>query len=244
MGIHYSQVSSNISARKGCPHVLLSIVDMKYKIAIYGSGEDESSTIMEKTREMAIAVAKWSEDVILITGGCPGIPNAVVREAHTISGIEAWAFCSSVDLSQQKQQFPEVDINVYHKLFYIPDNLDALFHASETGLAQTDVHVRHKYRNVNSAATADAGIIISGRWGTLNEFTNLMDMGKVIGVYTGTGGIADELYPLQKKIHKKTTSTICYGDNPHKLVQEVLRELRERGETHKKKEHDTITNET
>ena len=33
----------------------------------------------------------------------------------------------------------------------------------------------------------------------MNEFTNLYDMGKVIGVLTGTGGIADELELLNQK---------------------------------------------
>lgn len=61
----------------------------------------------------------------------------------------------------------------------------------------------YNYHNVLTTAACDAGIIIAGRWGSMNEFTNLYDMGKVIGVLTGTGGIADELPQLLKKISKK-----------------------------------------
>ena len=63
---------------------------------------------------------------------------------------------------------------------------------------------RKKYRNVSSTANCDAGIIISGRWGTMNEFTNLYDMGKVIGILTETSGVADEIKNLSKKINKET----------------------------------------
>jgi len=35
-------------------------------------------------------------------------------------------------------------------------------------------------------------MIISGGWGGLNEFTNLLYDGKPIGVLIGTGGVADD----------------------------------------------------
>lgn len=61
---------------------------------------------------------------------------------------------------------------------------------------------RLKYRNVVSTIHADAGSIISGGWGSLNEFTNLLYDGKPIGILAGTGGVADELpewFPRQRK---------------------------------------------
>ena len=79
-----------------------------------------------------------------------------------------------------------------------------------------------------STATADAGIIISGRWGTMNEFTNLYDMGKVIGVLTGFGGIADELPSLSKKINKQSKAKVFFSDNPDTLVSEIINELKQR----------------
>jgi len=60
---------------------------------------------------------------------------------------------------------------------------------------------------------------------TMNEFTNLIDMGKVIGVLRGTGGIADELEQLTKKINKPSKAKVIFHDSPKELVQEVLKEL-------------------
>lgn len=47
---------------------------------------------------------------------------------------------------------------------------------------------------------ADAGIIMSGSWGTWNKFTCLTDMGKHIGVLNGNGGFEDELEEMRKKV--------------------------------------------
>ena len=74
----------------------------------------------------------------------------------------------------------------------------------------------------------DAGIIISGRWGTMNEFTNLHDMGKVIGVLTGTGGVADDLSSLSKKIHKPSKAVVIFDSSPEQLVKRILEELKHR----------------
>ena len=83
--------------------------------------------------------------------------------------------------------------------------------------------VRKKYRNVISTANCDAGIIISGRWGTMNEFTNLHDMGKVIGIFTSTGGIADDIFRLSKKIHKPSKAELIFDDSPKKLIGKIIK---------------------
>ena len=59
----------------------------------------------------------------------------------------------------------------------------------------------------------------------MNEFTNLYDMGKVIGVLTGTGGIAEELVTLNQKITKKSAAKVIFNSSPEQLVQEILNEL-------------------
>jgi hypothetical protein len=105
-------------------------------------------------------------------------------------------------------------IDIYTKIFYTPKNFDF------------NVTTRRKYRNVISTANCDAGIIISGRWGTMNEFTNLMDMGKVIGILTDTGDMADELKTLCAKCDKKTNSTVIFSSKPEELVKKIIVELK------------------
>lgn len=82
-----------------------------------------------------------------------------------------------------------------------------------------------KYRNVISTATCDAAIVISGRWGSLNELSNLLDMQKVVGVLTDTGGIADELPELSKKISKEGQGKLIFEPDPQILVEKLLEVL-------------------
>lgn len=91
-----------------------------------------------------------------------------------------------------------------------------------------DVSVARKYRNVLSTATCDGGIVVSGRWGSLNEFTNLYDMGKVIGILTGTGGVADVLPDLSKQINKLSKAAVFFNASASTLVNQVISEIRRR----------------
>lgn len=186
---------------------------MKYKIGVFGSAVNEGEKIQEKARRLGRELTK--QDVILITGVASGLPYEVVWSAAKAgSTIEGFSPC--VDLESQKKETPEQDLTIYKKITFVPK--DSPF--------ANNINVCRKYRNVNSTANCHAGIIISGRWGTMNEFTNLFDMGKVIGVLTTTGGVADELPRLMKKISKKTNAVVIFSDSPRVLVRKVLGELR------------------
>lgn len=185
---------------------------MQFKIGIFGSAEDSKDTVIKKARALGTALAE--KDVILLTGASIGLPYEVAMQAHK-KGKEIWGFSLATNLQNQQKAFPDTDSSIYKKLIYIPK--DYMF--------KNDLLICQKYRNVTSTATCDAGIIISGRWGTMNEFTNLHDMGKVIGVLTGTGGIADELAQLLQKISKISNAKIIFSDSPKVLVEKVLDEL-------------------
>lgn len=185
---------------------------MKYKIGVFGSAEGNLDKIFDKAHLLGTELGK--QNVIVITGASTGIPYEVAKTAKE-NGAEIWGFSQTTNLKEQQKLAPNCDSSIYKKLIYIPKNYE--FAPSNA--------VCKKYRNVTSTATCDAGIIIAGRWGTLNEFTNLYDMGKVIGVLTGTGGIADELPKLSQKISKKSKAKILYNDSPAELVKGVLHEL-------------------
>lgn len=82
-----------------------------------------------------------------------------------------------------------------------------------------------KGRNVTFIRTCDGVIAISGRIGTLNEFTIAYDEGKTIGVLKGTGGITDCIEEIIGKSEKKGGKVI-FRSEPHNLVEEVIRTLR------------------
>ncbi|MDX6288799.1 MAG: hypothetical protein QOH42_598, partial [Blastocatellia bacterium] len=62
--------------------------------------------------------------------------------------------------------------------------------------------------------------------GSLNEFTIAYDEGKVIGCLTGTGGVADEAKQLVETFQKPTKSRVLYDDDPERLVDRCLSEVR------------------
>lgn len=190
---------------------------MKYKIGIFGSSAGDLENILPKARQLGRALGKHADAISIITGACSGLPYAVAKAAAD-EGSEILGFSPVFDIEEQKKFTPDDDISIYKRIEYMPRNFK---------LANNDL-ANKKYRNVISTATCDAGIVISGRWGSLNEFTNLIDMQKIVGVLTGTNGIADELPGLSQKISKEGQGQIIFNDNPVKLVEEVLAALQNR----------------
>lgn len=190
---------------------------MKYKIGIFGSSAGEMTKIIPMAQSLGHELGKYNDDVIIITGAASGLPYQVASIAYQ-QGVKIWGYSSNLDLKSQKQETPEQNFSIYKRIIYVPTNFPCI----------KDTMACKKYRNVISTANCDAGIIISGRWGTMNEFTNLHDLGKVIGILTGTGGIADELINLNKKIHKQSKAQLIFEDSPKRLVTAILKALNER----------------
>ncbi len=189
--------------------------NMSHKIGIFGSSADEAdANSKEKAKQLGRILN--SHKLTIITGACSGLPYITAKEGSG-NGNPVWGFSPMLDLYGQKKFTPKDDLSIYKRLIFIPSNFE--FANNE--------QVCKKYRNVISTANCDVGIIISGRWGTMNEFTNLYDMGKVIGILTGTGGVADELPYLMKKVFKKTKAKIFFEDSPKKLIELVINCLTE-----------------
>lgn len=188
---------------------------MKYKIGVFGSAEGDIRMFFNQAHALGKKLGK--NKVIVITGASTGLPYEVAKIAKE-HGSEVWGFSQTTNLKEQKKLAPDCDHSIYKKLIYIPKNYEFV----------TNNAVCKKYRNVTSTATCDAGIIITGRWGTLNEFTNLYDMGKIIGVLTDTGGVADELFSLNQKISKKSKAKVLFNKSPEILIQNVIMELKKR----------------
>ena len=188
---------------------------MKYKIGIFGSAVKEGKEAQQKAKELGQVLGNYNIDII--NGACTGIPYLVSYSAHQ-KGIDVYGYSPVFNFEQQKKFTPNDDLSIYKKIYYISKKFECSYNSDAC----------KKYRNVISTANCDAGIIVSGRWGTMNEFTNLYDMGKVIGVLTGTGGIADELAKLDKKIKKKSKAKIFFNSSPKELVDCIINELGKR----------------
>lgn len=185
----------------------------KFKIGVYGSAEDSPEKNFAKAQQIGSELAKHK--AIVITGACNGLPYLVALAAFK-NGAEVWEFSPCLNKKEQLLDTPGANLSIYKKIIYIPKSFEF----------SSNRQACRKYRNVTSITTADAGIIISGRWGTMNEFTNLFDMGKVIGILTGTGGIADELQALLQKISKPSKAKLIFDSSPKDLIGKVIKELK------------------
>ena len=195
--------------------------NVTYKIGVYGSNVNEGEAASRLGEALGRALAE--RGCVVITGACSGMPYVVAREAAE-QGAQVWGFTPELDLAGQQAAYPADDMTIYTRLVYVPHGYRELFWTSELP-AQLDHAARLKYRNVVSTVNADAGIIISGSWGTLNEFTNLIYDGKPIGVLLGTGGLADELGDFYPRLRKRSGSFVLFEKSPEKLVDALLKEL-------------------
>ena len=76
-------------------------------------------------------------------------------------------------------------------------------------------------RNLFLVRSSEAVIFLSGRIGTLNEFTNAFEDRKPIGVLLDTGGTS-QLIDEIVDVAKRGQGLIVYDDNPEKLLVKVL----------------------
>ncbi len=191
---------------------------MKFKIGVFGSAVNESPKATNIAKSLGVELGKYRESVILITGACAGVPYEVAQAASLVEPIEIWGFSPELSKAEHEKAYPNMDLAIYAKLIYVPKSFELA----------GDKMARKKYRNVMSTASCDGGIVVSGRWGTMNEFTNLYDMEKVIGVLTGTGGVADGLRELHVKIQKPNKAVVFFENSPEILVERVLTEIKRR----------------
>ena len=185
----------------------------RFKVGVFGSsaGEEIASA---KAKAETLGTELGSSGNLVITGACSGLPYAAGAAAKKAGG-EVWGFSPHKNFEEQKAATPDDDNSIYTKLFYV----------SEEFPFANNVSVCRKYRNVLSTAICDAGVIISGRWGTMHEFCSLYDFGKVIGILTDTSGVADELPALSRKISKESKAKVIFNSDPAELVQLVIKAL-------------------
>ena len=179
---------------------------MKFKIGVMGSAlEKKGDSITKRAENLAFELGKEiaRHNAILVNGACYGIPyiasKGAKKEGGMVIGISP---AENVQEHINKYRFPT---ELYDILFY-------------TGFG-------FKGRNVVNVSNSDAIIVVSGRVGTLNEFTVGYDEGMTIGIMLGSGGIADSIDKIVKMTNKKTGSKLIYDANPHRLVKRIIQEL-------------------
>jgi predicted Rossmann-fold nucleotide-binding protein len=173
------------------------------KIAVYGSAEGSNEKINRKAIELGKILAQKGH--ILIVGGCTGLPYKVSLSAFE-SGGTVWGFSPATNLIEhaEKFNFPTDGVSKWH--FLSKD-----FPYPERKLLCC------KQRNIFTAGECDCAIIIGGRRGTINEYSNVVDDGKPLGILQNTGG-ASILIPVIEALINKPGGPIIYHEDPEQLV--------------------------
>lgn len=182
---------------------------MNIKVGVMGSAGDATGVsnkeaLAEKANALALALAE--RPMLLLTGATTGIVYVVGKAAYEAGILH-------VGISPANDSVEHVG------RYKLP--LDACNLIIYTGFGL-------KGRNVVLVRSCDIVLFIAGAMGSLNEFTIAHDEGKVIGCLTGTGGVADEVDYLLKKFSKTTNARIFQGEDPGKLLDACLNELRNR----------------
>jgi uncharacterized protein (TIGR00725 family) len=136
----------------------------------------------------------------LVTGACPGLPQAAVQGARSAGGLV-------VGIS------PALSRDEHIRKYDSPvDGFDVLIYTG-SGLMG---------REVDNIRTSDIVVIAGGSSGTLGEFAIAYDEGRLIGVLTGTGGMADHIADMVHLLDKPTGAQVLFDDDPLLLIDRLI----------------------
>ncbi len=169
------------------------------RIGVIGSAKREIEEVnIKKARELGKEIS--IQNCYLLTGASPGLTYEVVKEAKRNN-------CFTIGFS------PASNLEEHIGAYGFPtDHFDFIVF---TGFGL-------KGRNVVFIRSCDAVAMISGRIGTLNEFTIAYDEGKLIGVLTGTSGATEIIGDIVEKC-RKPGGKVVFSSNPRDLVREIIK---------------------
>lgn len=173
---------------------------MKYKIAVSGGASIENvpTEAIIKAKEIGKEIAR--HDCVLITGATTGMPLVAAQGTKEAQGL-------SIGFSPAYSEISHI------KSYKLPtDFFDVIVY---TGFGYSG-------RNLLMTRAADGVIVISGRMGTLNEFTIAFEDHKPIGVLEGSGGTADKIRSLIKGPLRQKPK-IIFSHDPKELVEGLIK---------------------
>ncbi len=174
-------------------------------VGVMGSaGGDLSDEVRSRVERFGALVGKRGH--VLVTGAAPGLPQDAVLGAKRAGGVVI-GVSPALNLEEH--------VHKYHSPTRGYDSI--IFTGS--GLMG---------REIENIRTCDIVVFAAGRSGTLGEFAIAYDEGKVIGVLSGTGGIADSIKDILKMVNKQTDAVLVYDTDPEALLDELERIYSER----------------
>ena len=182
------------------------------KICVSGSADTTYSGpgTLDMAKELGKEIAL--QGAVLVTGATTGFPFWAAMGAKEEGGI-------SIGFSPAASEKEHVEV------YKLPlDYMDLIIY---TGFG-------YPGRDLLLTRSSDAVICGCGRIGTIHEFTVAFEDGKTIGILEGPWETDDELKDIIAKAHRPNNK-IVIGDNPKKIVADVIANVKKyRTEEHKK----------
>jgi uncharacterized protein (TIGR00725 family) len=176
---------------------------VQIRIGVMGSAAEEiEPAVAALGRRLGWTIA--DRRCCLLTGACPGLPHEAVFGAKEIGG-------HVVGIS------PAGSLREHVEVFGSPyREYDVLIFTGLGLMGRELVNIR----------SSDVVVVMGGRSGTLGEFAIAYEEGKLIGVLTGTGGIAEALRAVEASLGKATGAEVMYDADPSRLVDRLLARYR------------------
>ncbi len=171
---------------------------MKYKFCVSGTADGTIATNKAKEKIVELGREIIKQNGVLVNGATSGAPHWALEGAKKEKGFAIGISPASSELEHIKKY--RLPIDDYDMIIY-------------TGFGYSG-------RNLLLTRSSDAVIIVSGRMGTLNEFTIAFEDDKPIGVLTETGGTADIVEGIVKS-SRRGLGRIVYESDPKKLVSKL-----------------------
>jgi len=175
--------------------------DTKNKIKICVSGAAEMGFLGPQDYEIAKELGReiTRQGAIIVSGATTGFPLWAAMGAKEAGGV-------SIGVSPASNEREHVDT------YRLPiDNMDFIVY---TGFGYAG-------RDLLLVRSSDAVIIGAGRIGTINEFTDAYEDGKVICILKGDWDTDEVLQNVIEKSHR-VNDRILYADSPKEAVAKTI----------------------
>lgn len=177
---------------------------MKPKIAVIGQSlEPLKKDVLKKARRIGELLAE--NHCELFTGGSLGYPYAAVKGCFEKEG-ETVGISPAINEEHHKEEYG-FSIENFTRIEYTCKGIPE--------------------RNHELIEKADAVIMISGKIGTLNEFTLAFHKGKIIAVLVGSGGVTNMIKEIASVCNiGDEKENIIYSKSPDEIVSMILEQLK------------------
>lgn len=178
---------------------LKELKHLRYSICVSGAA---AGATVKNSHHLATALGRAiaEEGHILTTGATVGLPYFAAHGAKEMSG-------TSIGFS------PAASLREHLRKYRLPH--DVFDFINFTGM-------NYVGRDLYLVQSSDAIITVGGRFGSLHEFTSALEAHKPCGVLLGSGGTADLIPDLMKKLQAPHDDLVIYDTDPKKLVHRMI----------------------